>query len=101
MAITTCVFLDAASLLPALIASIGRCFWKIDQPSFALVFLCSTFEATPISAFFHSDYMTSQLDMNGQLNRMLTIQESLVAHTRGRNTSFPKYVSPMIGKAAL
>lgn len=66
MAITTCVFLAAASLLPALITSFGRCFREKDLVPFALAFLCSTLEATYISAFFHADYMMSLLDMYGQ-----------------------------------
>lgn len=66
MAITTSILLAAASMLPALIASVGRCFRKKDLLSFALVFLCCLLESTYISAFFHADYMLSLLDMYGQ-----------------------------------
>ena len=53
-------------MLPALIASVGRCYREKDLLSFALVFLCGMLEATLISAFFHADYMMSLFDKYGQ-----------------------------------
>ena len=67
MSITTSILLAAASMLPALIASVGRYFREKDLLSFALVFLCGMLEATLISAFFHADYMMSLFDKYGQL----------------------------------
>lgn len=61
MSITTSILLAAASMLPALIASVGRFFREKDLLSFSLVFLCGMLEATFISAFFHADYMMSLL----------------------------------------
>lgn len=66
MSITTSILLAAASMLPALIASVGRCYREKDLLSFALVFLCGMLEATLISAFFHADYMMSLFDKYGQ-----------------------------------
>ena len=66
MTISTIILLVAASMLPALIASVGRFFREKDLLSFTLVFLCSILEATLISAFFHADYMMSPFDMYGQ-----------------------------------
>lgn len=37
----------------------------------------------------------------GQLNRMLPVLESLLAHTRGRNAYSPRHINPIIGRAAL
>ena len=65
MSITTSILLAAASMLPALIASVGRFFREKDLLSFSLVFLCGMLEATFISAFFHADYMMSLLDTYG------------------------------------
>ena len=61
MSIITTILLAAASMLPALIASVGRFFREKDLLSFSLVFLCGMLEATFISAFFHADYMMSLL----------------------------------------
>ena len=66
MAITTYILLAAASLLPALATSVGRCFREKDLLSFSLFSLCVIWEATMISAFFHADYMMALLDMYGQ-----------------------------------
>lgn len=66
MAITTYILLAAASLLPALITSIGRCFREKDLISFSLFSLCGIWEVTMISAFFHADYMMALLDKYGQ-----------------------------------
>ena len=66
MSITTSILLAAASMLPALIASVGRFFREKDLLSFTLVFLCGMLEATFISAFFHADYMISLFDKYGQ-----------------------------------
>lgn len=66
MSITTSILLAAASMLSALIASVGRFFREKDMLSFALVFLCGMLEATFISAFFHADYMMSLFDKYGQ-----------------------------------
>ena len=66
MSIITTILLAAASMLPALIASVGRCYREKDLLSFALVFLCGMLEATFISAFFHADYMMSLFDKYGQ-----------------------------------
>ena len=66
MSIITTILLAAASMLPALIASVGRCYREKDLLSFALVFLCGMLEATLISAFFHADYMMSLFDTYGQ-----------------------------------
>ena len=66
MSITTSILLAAASMLPALIASVGRYFREKDLFSFTLVFLCGMLEATLISAFFHADYMMSLFDKYGQ-----------------------------------
>lgn len=66
MAITTYILLAAASLLPALATSVGRCFRVKDLLSFSLFFLCVIWEATIISAYFHADYMMALLDMYGQ-----------------------------------
>ena len=61
MAITTYILLAAASLLPALITSVGRCFREKDLLSFSLFSLCVIWEATIISAYFHADYMMALL----------------------------------------
>ena len=66
MAITTYILLAAASLLPALATSVGRCFREKDLLSFSLFSLCVIWEATIISAFFHADNMMALLDMYGQ-----------------------------------
>ena len=66
MAITTYILLAAASLLPALATSAGRCFREKDLISFSLLSLCVIWEATMISAFFHADYMMALLDKYGQ-----------------------------------
>ena len=66
MAITTYISLAAASLLPALATSVGRCFREKDLISFSLFSLCVIWEATMISAFFHADYMMALLDKYGQ-----------------------------------
>ena len=66
MAITTYILLAAASLLPALATSVGRCFRVKDLLSFSLFSLCVIWEATIISAYFHADYMMALLDMYGQ-----------------------------------
>lgn len=66
MTITTTILLAAASMFPALIASVGRCYREKDLFSFALVFLCGMLEATLISAFFHADYIISLFDKYGQ-----------------------------------
>ncbi len=66
MAITTYILLAAASLLPALVTSVGRCFREKDLLSFSLFSLCVIWEATIISAHIHADYMMALLDMYGQ-----------------------------------
>lgn len=66
MEITTYILLAAASLLPALATSAGRCFREKDLISFSLFSLCGIWEVTMISAFFHADYMMDLLDMYGQ-----------------------------------
>ena len=66
MAITTYILLAAASLLPALVTSVSRCFREKDLLSFSLFSLCVIWEATIISAYFHADYMMALLDKYGQ-----------------------------------
>ncbi len=56
MAITNYILLTAASLLPALVTSVGRCFREKDLLSFSLFSLYVIWEATIISAYFHADY---------------------------------------------
>ena len=51
MAITTYILLAAASLLPALVTSVGRCFREKDLLSFSLSSLCVIWEATIISDY--------------------------------------------------
>lgn len=66
MAITIYILLAAASLLPALVTSVGRCFRERNLLSFSLFSLCVTWETTIISAYFHADYLMALLDMYGQ-----------------------------------
>ena len=66
MAITTYILLAAASLLPALVTSVGRCFREKDLLSFSLSSLCVIWEATIISAYFHAGYIMALLDKYGQ-----------------------------------
>ena len=69
MAITTFILLAAASVVPALVTSVGRCFREEDLLSFSLTFLCFFWEATIISAYFHADYIMALLDTYGQSMR--------------------------------
>ena len=66
MAISTYILMAAASLLPALATSAGRCFRERNLLSFSLFSLCVTWETTIISAYFHTDHMTALLYKYGQ-----------------------------------
>ena len=66
MAITHYILLAAASLLPALATSVGRCFREKDLLSLSLFSLCGIWEVTMISAFFQADYMMALLYKYGQ-----------------------------------
>ena len=66
MAISTYILMAAASLLPALATSAGRCFREKDLISFSLFSLCGIWEVTMISAFFQADHMMALLYKYGQ-----------------------------------